>query len=306
MLECHERNLVVRVVTAVVVVISLTLIPFTVVPEFDKPSHTPSSSDSGVELRNQELTLQRAGSTSTLTVPAAHISTNTDSISHQDGTIMPDTATTVMSQQTSRNGAHNLNKPTQQTSVAVRIDGAPNGLQKYSIRINTNTNATISSIEPGFIRGRFFRVTGGGVGGNSVTTQGVDFLGTKTAFDNSKRFFTLTFETALTRDSIDVVIEQLSDDDGDQIDRNRISVIVISAGTTFREPLGDNTELPKDPDRDGLYEDINGDGRIGIRDAVDLALLRSGSLENNQITTLDFNGDGKISLLDGLALLFDI
>lgn len=306
MLDWYDRNAGVRTITVVVIVVLLILIPLTVVPEFDKLSHTPSSSDSGVEMRNQEQTLQRVAGTSTLAVPVVHDSTSIDSVRRQDGITKLDTATAVMSQQTPRSRVANPNKNTRQTSVAVRIDGAPNGVQKYSTRINTSTNATISSIEPGFINGRFFRVAAGGVGDNSVTIQGIDFLGTKTAFDDSKRLFTVTFETTLTRESIDMVIEQLSDDDGNQIDQNRISLVVISTGTTFREPLGDNTEPPKDPDRDGLYEDINGDGQIEIRDAVDLALLRSDSLRDNQITALDFNGDGKISLLDGFALVFDI
>lgn len=194
-------------------------------------------------------------------------------------------------------------KPAQRTTVAVQIDGAPNGIRKYSFRINTTTDAPITSIKPGLIKGRFFRVAAGGEGTGSATIQGIDFIGLKQSFDESKRLFTITFENKIVAKNINVTKIELSNDNGGQIDQDHIRTVIMHSETTFSDPVMNNAEPPNDLDRDGLYEDVNGDGQTSLHDAVELALIHSDSLTDEQVVALDFNGDGKVSLLDSFSIL---
>lgn len=63
-----------------------------------------------------------------------------------------------------------------------------------------------------------------------------------------------------------------------------------------------NGKPPTDPDGDGLYEDVNGDGSFTILDVQALyANLGSEEVQNN-VERFDFNGDGKVDLNDVQAL----
>jgi hypothetical protein len=64
---------------------------------------------------------------------------------------------------------------------------------------------------------------------------------------------------------------------------------------------------PSDPDDDGQYEDVNGDGTSDLNDAFDLAfgpLQQADDLSDAQVAALDFDGDGELTLNDAFALAF--
>jgi len=75
----------------------------------------------------------------------------------------------------------------------------------------------------------------------------------------------------------------------------------------FPQPLSvdGHTIAPRDPDGDGQFEDINGDGTVDMEDVNALfALLMSGpSLTATEEQALDFNGDGSFDQFDVQALL---
>lgn len=58
---------------------------------------------------------------------------------------------------------------------------------------------------------------------------------------------------------------------------------------------------PEDPDSDGLYEDVNGDGQVNSRDKEALSKIVSArkqeilDLTSEQVAALDFNDDGTLS-----------
>jgi outer membrane protein assembly factor BamB len=63
---------------------------------------------------------------------------------------------------------------------------------------------------------------------------------------------------------------------------------------------------PQDFDDDGLYEDVNGDGRANVIDVgVFLGVFDSTTVTEHR-TAFDFNGDGEISILDVAALLTEL
>jgi len=68
-------------------------------------------------------------------------------------------------------------------------------------------------------------------------------------------------------------------------------------------PIGNTSAPPADPNGDGMYEDIDGDGEVTETDAFLLAFnLDSPALQNNP-ELFDFNRDGKITFDDAIELI---
>ena len=61
--------------------------------------------------------------------------------------------------------------------------------------------------------------------------------------------------------------------------------------------------LPTDPDNDGLYEDLNGNGRRDFADVVLYFNQMNWIAENEPVSAFDYNGNGRIDFSD-LILLF--
>ncbi|HPX74156.1 MAG TPA: dockerin type I domain-containing protein, partial [Methanoregulaceae archaeon] len=61
--------------------------------------------------------------------------------------------------------------------------------------------------------------------------------------------------------------------------------------------------LPTDPDNDGLYEDLNGNGRCDFADVVLYFNQMNWIAENEPVSAFDYNGNGEIDFSD-LILLF--
>lgn len=85
----------------------------------------------------------------------------------------------------------------------------------------------------------------------------------------------------------------------------------INPESPFSAPLPgtDAESSPKDPNGDGKYEDIDGDGNATFSDAVELALAVSGgdiTLTEAQIDALDFDNDGDVDFDDAVQLALDI
>lgn len=63
-------------------------------------------------------------------------------------------------------------------------------------------------------------------------------------------------------------------------------------------PLPGQTSVPTDPDKDGLYEDMNGGGTIGFGDVV-LFFTHIEWIKNNEpVIAFDFSGNGAIGFQD--------
>jgi hypothetical protein len=198
------------------------------------------------------------------------------------------------------------NHTAQTTSVVVSLESAPNGLRKYAVRITTDTNATITAIEPSLIEGRFFQVATGGMNETFAELRGVDLIGTKGAFNDSKRLFTVTFDERVTQESINLSVSQLSNNNGEPISRDEVSYITINSNSVFTDPLGNNPTVPTDPDHDGLYEDIDGNKKLEIHDVTNLVLLSAESLNEKQTIAVDFNKNNKAGLVDAIYLFLEL
>jgi hypothetical protein len=82
---------------------------------------------------------------------------------------------------------------------------------------------------------------------------------------------------------------------------------VNDTGGLFEEPVRGLPFAPRDPDGDGLYQDVNGDGSQDLGDVFDLAFVvlpSTGELSPAQEAAFDFDGDGELTFDDVFALAF--
>jgi hypothetical protein len=87
-----------------------------------------------------------------------------------------------------------------------------------------------------------------------------------------------------------------------------VETIADSADGTvgFTPPaVNEEQDLPGDPDGDGLFQDVNGDGDVDAGDAQSLFANRDASAVQNNAAAFDFNGDGVVNVGDAQAL-FDL
>ena len=71
-------------------------------------------------------------------------------------------------------------------------------------------------------------------------------------------------------------------------------------------PLPGYSNLPTDPDGDGIYEDLNGNGRLDFADVVLYFNQMSWIAANEPIAAFDLNGNGRIDFADIVALFNEI
>jgi len=81
--------------------------------------------------------------------------------------------------------------------------------------------------------------------------------------------------------------------DGSQNQDQDSSEAPLGSGVLF-----DETSPPTDPDGDGLFEDVDGDGDVGQSD-VELLLRNASQVDDER---LDFDGDGEVTAADANAL----
>jgi hypothetical protein len=79
---------------------------------------------------------------------------------------------------------------------------------------------------------------------------------------------------------------------------NTTTKITVSAPPA----LSGSLETPLDSDKDGKYEDVNGDGDVDVGDVQALFANRGNSIVQNYTDAFDFNGDGDVDVGDVQAL----
>ena len=101
--------------------------------------------------------------------------------------------------------------------------GAPNGLQKYSLRVNVSP-ATFVNLDPGLIFGPQFRIIEGGEGHSEVLIQAADLAQIVGSFTERKPLVTCRVQPPITRPKINIEVKLLQADTGESIPPTRLSV----------------------------------------------------------------------------------
>jgi len=193
------------------------------------------------------------------------------------------------------------------TTAELVLQGAPNGLKKYSVSLNSTNNGTVSSFEGEQLS---VQKLSGGIGQNFVEVRAADLIDVVGSTNSDIVLLRVEFTGNVSKQTLNKTIGELVDDDGNPIARNRVSLQVAgggSGGQLFTSALpGSGAQAPpQDPDNDGNFEDINGDGQTNFDDALALAFVDDSQLSQTQIDAIDRDGDGKIDFNDAIDLAFD-
>ena len=191
-----------------------------------------------------------------------------------------------------------------ESTVVLSVSDLPQGFERSSVTIQTDVNASVTATQAELVSESQLRVVSDSP--RSTTVQAVDLADNVGAIDGQQPLARLTYDTQLDADEVEIDVEELVDDEGNDIPGDRLSVTVRS-GSLFDEPLpgADAESAPTDPDGDGRYEDINGDGTVSFDDAVALSFVQSTDLSTDQVDALDFDEDGDLDIDDAVALAFE-
>jgi PKD repeat protein len=85
----------------------------------------------------------------------------------------------------------------------------------------------------------------------------------------------------------------------------RIGYITVTTGPAV-QPLPGYPSSPTDPDNDGLYEDLNGNGRLDFADVVLFFDQMDWIAANEPVAAFDMNGNGRIDFSDIIHLYDEI
>ena len=94
---------------------------------------------------------------------------------------------------------------------------------------------------------------------------------------------------------VSVDVSELGDESGNAYDVTATSNATLEASTLV---VDDSDNPAQDPDGDGVYEDVNGDGTVDVLDVQALFADRNSDVVQDSPEAFDFNGDGEFSLLD--------
>ncbi len=83
-------------------------------------------------------------------------------------------------------------------------------------------------------------------------------------------------------------------------DRTANQTVTVSAASTVPPVIG--SDPPRDPSGDGRYEDVDGDGRVGIADVQALFDKLDSDPVQTYAWAFDFDDDGRVSVFDVQAL----
>ncbi len=102
---------------------------------------------------------------------------------------------------------------------------------------------------------------------------------------------------------MDAKVTEFVDAEGDDVAPNVESgLLAVVPSSTGLFMIGDSPNAPQDLDGDGLYEDIDGDGRLTLEGVSLFAFNLDSTVIQTRIDYFDFDGDGDIDFDDATTL----
>ncbi|WP_418285062.1 PKD domain-containing protein [Halorubrum sp. DTA46] len=184
----------------------------------------------------------------------------------------------------------------------VVVDSADGGVGAYELTVSLD-DASVASITDVTIAGNPGLTNVNYAEDNSSVTIRAALMDTDDT--GSVSIASITVEgTAEGSSDISLDVQALGNEDGESYtvtDENGASISVVEL-----PPIGNFQNSPTDPDGDGLYEDINGDGEFNIVDVQALfANLDDETIQNNP-DKFDFNQDGVVDVVDVQKLFTEV
>ena len=186
-------------------------------------------------------------------------------------------------------------------TLNLTIDNLPSGLSGYNITVSLSNESVAEIISVDFPSWAVVN-SNGSLSGDSVWLKGADLMDGIKSGTSNVLLATLTVRGDIPGNTnVVITVESMDDDGGNQINSNiintQLEVISVTTFPTMSLP-------PTDPDGDGLYEDINGNGRIDFDDVVKYFNYLEWIPNNEPIPSFDFNGNGRIDF-DDIVKLFN-
>lgn len=195
------------------------------------------------------------------------------------------------------------------TSTDVTLDSS-DGLQQFNITVTivNGSVADIQGVQGRALSGPMFQVVSRS--SDSVTIRGADLLNTVQESSRSVTVATLYVNnTAPGETSLRITSASITTDNGETLTPvTHAGSLVVSQSDPFETSVSGfgSTAPPTDPDDDGLFEDVNGDGKTTVIDPITLVSVRTEALTAAQIAALDFNNNGKIGYIDAVTLAVEL
>jgi len=185
------------------------------------------------------------------------------------------------------------------TEAEVVLSAAPNGLAGYRLTVELDDPAA-ATIRSATYPEQFELVEPPArtPGSAAVTLEAVDVDGVIPAGGTGIPLGTIVVEgTAAATTGVSVTVTAMDDDDGEAMspETEREQLLVSEL-----EPLAD--ELPRDLDGDGVYEDVDGDGRRSYNDVTTFFEHLNEDTVTEHTAAYDFNGNGRVDYQDVVTL----
>ena len=189
------------------------------------------------------------------------------------------------------------------TVVNITLNIAPNGLSGYNMTISLS-NASVAEI----ISVEF--PTWAAVNDNSTLPadtfwmKAVDLMNQTIPGDTNINLGKLTVRgDAQGECNITATVTKMDDDKGNPINPS-VDPGILTIALVIQIPEHENP--PTDPDGDGLYEDVNGNGLKDFDDVVQFFKYLEWIADNEPISCFDFNGNGLIDFDDVVKLFKEV
>ncbi|MCD4844611.1 MAG: right-handed parallel beta-helix repeat-containing protein [Methanosarcinales archaeon] len=200
--------------------------------------------------------------------------------------------------------ASNFNLPLNSSQkINLTLDSAPNGLSGYNITISLPNPSVAEIISVEFPDWVALNSTSS-LPGDSVWLTATDL---NSQIENGAvdvPLATLTVRGDQTGNSnILITVASMDDDNGDMINTETVPSQLEVIGVI---PFPGCVMAPTDPDFDGLYEDINGNGVIDFNDIVIFFTCLDWVSNNEPIKCFDFNENDRIDFDDVVKLFKEL
>ena len=180
------------------------------------------------------------------------------------------------------------------------LANAPGGLQWYDITIflEDANIAQVKWVDSQAIDGRFFEIVDQAT--DSIRFRAADLKNEVIPGAGNLLLATVSLSIVEPGETaVWMVVNPMVDDQGKKVEplvtSGSLKIVVFTIGKSLSPPM--------DPDGDGLFEDINGDGKVTFEDGriFSFNLTSQEVQENWQL--FDFDGDGDADFEDGMVLV---
>jgi len=190
-----------------------------------------------------------------------------------------------------------------QDTLTLSIDELPLGLAGYNITILL-TNESVAKIVDIQFPGWAKLSSHSGLPNTTVSMSAADLDEQINPGDTNVTLGTITIQaTNPGLAHLSIKVQQMDADNGTAIYPNLASVMMTVSPP---QPFPGYLSIPTDPDFDGKFEDVNGNGRKDFDDVVVYYKKMIWISGNEPISLFDFNGNGRIDFDDVVRLYKEI